>query len=207
MTKQEPKQVDRTDGMTGEQLRAVNDGEIPAIELLNAAGYEAVDLAIRIEEIEGELHALKARLTYLQTERMPDLMDEIGFASFKLKTGAANQHTHEFTLARGMTGSFPKDPTKNRAAVEWLEQNEADGIIKTRLHADFPRSEWQAAQEIAHAISNRCDPIVSATVHPSTLKKFARDKLDAGEEIDLEKLGLYLFRQVKIKGDLKRPNE
>lgn len=182
--------------------------EINTVDQLNAYGVELVAIEQRMKEMEAELHSLKSRAHFLKSEAMPDLMDQIGFSSFKIKPnqGMADQGMadepvpeREFTITRGISGSFPKDVEKNARALEWLEQHEADGIVKTRLQADFPRSEYQAAKDIAHSISNRCDPTISATVHPMTLKKFARERLEAGQEIDLELLGLHSFRFVKVK--------
>ena len=147
----------------------------------------------RIKGLEDALKTENEALRHLLYERMPEVMDEVGLSEFALDDGT------KFTLENGVSGSFPKDPERNEKAIDWLEAHDCDGILKTELKAIFPRGEFHIARDIANRISNQCDPTIASTVHPSTLKKFARDRMAEGEPLDFEALGLSTYRRVKVK--------
>lgn len=183
-----PKLVDEN------QLDAFNQGGDPeALKKLGIIGAEILKLMAYIDQLEETAKQARSELHRLRSERMPEVMDEAGMSQITLNGGMT------FTLKNDVSGSFPRDGKKNELAVEWLKSKGFDDILKTKLEAIFPRHDHYLAENIANRISNQCEPKLTSTVHPSTLKKFARDALRDGQDIDLDLLGLHSYRLVEVK--------
>ena len=171
--------------------------DLPVLIELRKAADEAADIDDQIEAVEADLKELKRRRHELRSKTMPDMMDEVGLSEFASVDGV--NAGIKFVMTRDVVGSFPRDEQRAAAAVKWLEDNGGDGIIKTKMSVHFPREAHQVAIDLAKRISNQCNPIVESTVHPQTLRKFARERFEAGEDVDLDTLGLTAIRYVRTK--------
>jgi hypothetical protein len=150
-----------------------------------------IDLEENIAIMEDDLKAAKHSLQSIRTGRLPDLMAEI----------QSDHFTHdgwECKLNDFVSGSLPKDPVRRAAAIDWLERNEAEGLIKTDVKVVFGRSQYDEAVEVADNLMQEGHAVdVSSGVHAQTLQAFARERIRNGDEIDCELLGLYSGKVVK----------
>ena len=174
--------------------------DLPAEADLTARVVDAAEgmgnLQALIDPLEEELKSLKSRLHLIRTGLLPDLMTEARMTSVTTENGRI------YELTDLISGSIPneaKDPIRHAAAIAWLEDNDAEGLIKSVLTASFGRSQHDVAKEIAASISNRCDPSLSESVHPQSLAAFARQRIKDGEPIDLAVIGLSSIKIVKVK--------
>jgi hypothetical protein len=95
---------------------------------------------------------------------------------------------------------LPKDPDKRDSALAWLEEHEASDIIKTFMTLKFQKSEHNEALSLAAELHERgYDAVTESSVHPSTLIAHVKERLEKGEEVPLDTLGLFAGRRVKIK--------
>lgn len=173
------------------------DGEASAspdaLATLREAIQEMIDLEIIVASLEEDLKAARKSLHSLRTGRLPDLMAEI----------QSDHFTHngwECKLSDFVSGSLPKDPDKRKAALDWLEDHEAGGLIKTDVSLSFGKSQHNEAISLAEGLIADGHAVeVLSGVHAQTLQSFARERIRKGEDIDCELLGLYTGKVVKAK--------
>jgi hypothetical protein len=164
-----------------------------ALAQLREAIQELVSLEETIEQMEEDLKAAKKQREALRTGRIPELMAEIQSDHF---THAG----YEIKLQDFVSGSLPKEPDRRQKAIQWLEANGADGLIKTDLQLQFGRSQHNEALSVADELRQEgYEPRVESGVHAQTLQAFARERIKNGEPIDTETLGLYTGKVAKTK--------
>lgn len=163
------------------------------LEQLHELLEEALALEGAVAQMEDDLKAAKSALHSLRTGRIPDLMaemqmDEISFKGWSIK------------IDDFVSGSLPKDPAKRAKAIEWLESNDAAGLIKTDVSVSFGRSEHEAATSLWQSLESDGLPAsLQSSVHAQTLQAFARQRIRDGESIEPEILGLYVGKVAKMK--------
>ena len=164
-----------------------------ALSRLRQSLAELLDMEKLVEQMEDDLKAAKQSLQLLRTGRIPDLMSEVGVSSMTIDDKTID-------LGDFVSGSLPKDPEKRRRAIAWLESEGADGLIKTEVAVEFGRNQHDDALSLSNVLRNDgYAPLVTSSIAPQTLLKFARDRLAAGEPIDFEVLGLYTGKIAKVK--------
>ncbi len=154
---------------------------------------EAIDLEALAEQQENELKATKAALQRLKTGQIPDLMAEI-------QADKINFRGWEVQVSDFVSGSLPKDDCAREKAIGLINEYGAGGIIKTEVVVQFGRSQhnhavsfYQSLVEAGHSAE------MKRGVHSQTLQKFARERIEAGEQIDLESLGLFTGKFARWK--------
>ena len=171
-----------------------------AVQRLKKSAAEVVQLEATVEALEEQAKQVRKQALHLRSKVMPELMAELGLLEFKADTG------HEFTVADIISGALPKDPVGRAAAISLLESYGAADLIKTDLTLEFGRKEYQEAQDLANKLHlDGYDVEMETGVHAQTLSAFARERLRKGEDIDFDKLGLSLLRQVKVKEPKEKP--
>jgi hypothetical protein len=148
------------------------------------------------EEAEAaEAAAKKANkeLLHKRLHVIPDLMLQIQSDDF----------THaglRIQLKTLVSGVLPKDAPNKEAAIRWLDENDGGGIIKMMLSMDFPRSMREEALAVHDMlVDNGQSPIVETGVHSQTLQAFARERMKEGKPIDLDVLGLKLYKIASVE--------
>lgn len=169
----------------------VNDDRM---EILKAALRDMLRQQRMISTMEEDLKAAKKALDELASKRVPDLMAQIQVDSLTLEGG------YKVELKDFVSGSLPKDDAKRKAAIAWLEEHNGGDLITTDVIVSFGRKQHNSAGAFIVDVQNRLgvQPDVKEGVHPQTLAKFAREKIQNGEEIDLQTLGLYAGRVAKL---------
>lgn len=155
---------------------------------------EAVSFAEQVEAAELLVKHLKSEQKELLEKTIPDAMASAGVDSFKTK-GGVSVSVRDF-----VNGSLPKGLAERKAAIEWLTDAGAVGLLKTKLELEFGRGDHNWAQEV----KSKLDAVGASykekeDVHPQTLAAFARERMKNGEPVDLQALGLYAGRAAKIE--------
>lgn len=173
----------------------VGPTEVPLseIERLNASLSEAIALEKVIDQTEEDLKRMRGDLHKIKTLHIPDMMtsmqlDEVTFKGWQVKI-------NDF-----VSGSLPKDPDRRKKALDWLVDNDGGGLIKTELKLHFAKSQHNEALSVASELEHGgYAPEVDSSVHSSTLKSYARQRIKDGDPIDPETLGLYVGKVADIK--------
>lgn len=158
--------------------------------------HEVVCLQDEIAGAEDKLKKLKQQLNGLLLNRLPEAMlgSDYDFGD-KFET-----EDFSFRLEHMITGSWPKTPEKMAQAEEELCRLEGEDLIQTAVTTKFIPSEHEILLECTQALDKMEIPYQQTTmVNHSSLKKVARDKINAGHPVDCAKLGLYEAPRVVVK--------
>lgn len=155
-------------------------------------------LAVKMKELERDINERKVALAEVEAEHerietkfIPDIMTELGLEEFKLKDGS------KITVKDDVKCSITEE--RKPAAWKWLEDTKNDGIIKTAVEATFGRGEMERARVAMDVLTKSGFMAeISRSVHPSTLKAFVKEQLEAGVDIPLETFGVYERKVAKI---------
>ena len=91
-----------------------------AMQRLVAAAKEIIETEQLIAQLEENLSELKSRHNKAKTIALPDMMAECGLSEFRTDTG------FRIAIEDFVTGSLPKEDSKRREAIAWLESNGAE---------------------------------------------------------------------------------
>ena len=139
-----------------------------------------------VERLENELETAKKDMRRVEQEDLPDLMQELGLETFKLKSGETIEVKPEVDC------SITEE--RRSKAHDWLTTNGFGGLIKTEVVAKFGRDERDAAVACAEQIGGE----MIERVHPSTLKSFVKEQMAAGKPVPFDLFGVHPYNKVKI---------
>lgn len=140
----------------------------------------------KVEKLESELTTAKADVRRIEQEDLPELMQELGLETFRLKTGE--------TIEVKLDVECGISEERRAAAHKWLTENGFSGLIKTEVVVGFGRGEHDAAVEFAEKVGGNA----VERVHPSTLKSFVKEQMEAGKPIPFDLFGIHPFNRVKV---------
>ena len=151
---------------------------------------QLAELLLKLREnvtrLENELETAKKDMRRVEQEDLPDLMQELGLATFKLTTGETIEVKPEIDC--GISEE------RRARAHDWLTTNGFGGLIKTEVVAKFGRDERDAAVACAQQIGGE----MIERVHPSTLKSFIKEQMAAGHPVPFDLFGVHPYNKVKI---------
>jgi hypothetical protein len=139
-----------------------------------------------LEAVEAQLKTAKEDVRRLEQEDLPELMQELGLETFKLTTGELIEVKQDIEC--GISEE------RRARAHAWLTDNGFGGLIKTEVVAKFGRDERDAAVAAAEQIGGE----MVERVHPSTLKSFVKEQMEAGRAIPFDLFAIHPFNRVKI---------
>ena len=145
-----------------------------------------IQLRGNVARLESELATAKEDMRRVEQEDLPDLMQELGLETFKLKSGEVIEVKNEVEC------SISED--RRAAAHHWLTSNGFGGLIKTEVVVKFGRDEHDAAVACAESVGGE----MVERVHPMTLKSFIKEQMEAGKAIPFDTFGVRPFNKVKI---------
>ena len=144
-----------------------------------------------VEEAETLLKTLKSERQKLSTQMIPDLMDEMGVERVDVDGLTV-------TKKQIVAASIPVD--KRELAFDWLRERGLDDIIKNDVVCSFGRGQDNLAKDAFWTLKDKgLEPSTNTHIHPMTLKAFVKDRVEQGQEIDLDLFGAFLTNAVEIK--------
>ena len=150
------------------------------------------DKEAEIESLEKTLKARKEALRKQSEEELPSMMAEIGVNSFELDDGSK-------VSVRDLYGGHISVANRDAAYV-WLRENGFDDIIKNTLSIVFGRGEDQKADHFMKILEGHgLLPEQNTGVHPSTLKAWIKERMEAGDEFPMDLFGAYIGQRAIIK--------
>ena len=150
------------------------------------------DKEAEIESLEKTLKARKEALRKQSEEELPSMMAEIGVNSFELDDGSK-------VSVRDLYGGHISVANRDAAYV-WLRENGFDDIIKNTLSIVFGRGEDQKADHFMKILEGHgLLPEQNTSIHPSTLKAWIKERMEAGDEFPMDLFGAYIGQRAIIK--------
>lgn len=175
-------------------LGEANSASPDKLAKMRELAEEAGQLERSIVELEEAVKAQKERARQIKEGQLTEIMLELGIPTFETEDGI------EFKLHNYMSGSLPKEPEARASAIDYVEEQGGEAIIKNVITITFEKSQHNEAMHVAQTIREMgyaCE--VEPSIHAGTLQKFGREKLAAGEDFDMERVGLNSGRVVKVK--------
>jgi len=162
------------------------------IERISPLVKKATELADEIKKGEQHIKERKAALRKMLDVDIPELMTELGLFSVTTSEGKAVEIV-PFIDARIAVANKPR-------AFGWLRENGFGDLIKHQVVAQFAAGEDAEASACKlYLEENHFTTIDKQEVHPQTLKAWARERDEKGEEIPEDIFGIYRGTTTKIK--------
>lgn len=162
---------------------------------LGELGQYAAKLVKKQKEIAAAEEALKALRTeerHIAQEEIPTLMDNLGMDKITLNSG------HVIAVKESVHCSIPA--AKKPEAFVWMDEHGHGDLIKAAVTAKFGRGDKDEAYNAVRALEALgVHPDLSETVHPGTLKAWARKELEAGRALPESIFNIHIARIAEVK--------
>jgi hypothetical protein len=170
--------------------------DVNQLQSLEKLVQRAMVLAKQVDDMMEIVSNWGKEYFNITEQLIPELMGAAGINQFTTKAGL------KITIREFIEGSLPKkDEVKRKAAMEWLMNNGGADIIKAQIVIPFNRGDHNYKQEVKHALQEvSAEYKETEDVHHSTLAAFVREKIQKGEAVPIELLGLYAGRKARIEG-------
>lgn len=149
------------------------------------------DIENQISDAEAHLKRLKGEKHRLSTEQIPGLMDEMGLDRIDVEglTVTTNLKVHASIKEENKSDAFA-----------WLRQEGLDDIIKNDVTLSFGKGEDNVAGDVIGMLEQKgFEPSSKTHIHPSTLKKFIKERFTEGKPIDLDLFGAFIANTAEIR--------
>lgn len=194
--KKAPKQAIKQDEVE-EDFEEKEEATEDQLQQIKKEANRAVAIAKQIEDLEAAIGTLKGEQDGILNKTLPSLLDSAGMIDFTLDDGSSIE------IKDVVSGSLPsadKKPEERSKALKWLMANGGRGLIKTSFLTEFGVGQERMATFFKQLIvKNKYVAKETVGVHPQTLCAFVREKLENGEQVPTEMLGVYTGRHAKIK--------
>ena len=174
------------------------DGEMTAPAALQLNDLQimvnkALELQRQLDQLSAMGDEINKELNTILTKSLPDQRAAAGVPEFKTEEGA------KVSIKEFVHGSLPKEPERRKAALKWLVSAKAGGLIKSKITIDLEKGQTKEKKAAAAALKKLGIAFYDEeTVHPQSLMAFARERMEAGQAVPLETLGLFAGRAAKI---------
>jgi hypothetical protein len=153
---------------------------------------EATAKVVRLEDALLEAKALERRL---EEEVLPALMDEAGVKDIGLDT--------EDRLVRGEEVYASISQVNMPKAVAWLAKHNMASIVKANILIPLTQGDIQTQKKITLLLTKaKVKFAVNNTIHPQTLKAFARESVAEGRKLP-QQIAVHIQPVVHIKAPRK----
>ncbi len=151
-----------------------------------------INLEDQLEHAEEAVERLKEELREIQEKQLPDLLKEKNLSEIRLASG------EKLILQEKVFASIPVE--NKEPAHTWLREQGFGDLIKNLVTLTFARGEDNRAKLILEELRSRgFEPQNNVSVHPQTLKAFAREQLANGKPLPEDRFVVTIVPSVKIQ--------
>jgi hypothetical protein len=152
---------------------------------------EAQRQSALLEEHEQAAKDAKKEYQRITRELIPAEMEAMGLERVDVDGNSVS-------LQQFVYASIPA--SRKEEAYNFLRSIGEDDIIKNEVSVQFSRGQDNMAGAFFDDCSRQgLDPTQKQSVHPMTLKGWVKERLQSGQEIDLEMFGAYVGTEAKIR--------
>lgn len=160
------------------------------IKQLSELADELFDAQTKVSELEADLKAAQKNVQRLSEFTIPEAMDTLGVTELKTTSG----------LIVEVGDSIKAGNLKRADGLKWLREIGEGGCIKTLVGVPFTAGSEADADEFVERLAGEgLAAKKTAEVNHMTLKSIIKRLLEAGEEVPMETLGAFQFRQATVK--------
>lgn len=180
-----------------------------SLKMLTKEAENVVELTARIKTGTELLKNLKKEVEESTRVTIPELMDEVGISSLELRGGK------KLTLKPFVEATIPAKgsvdrcrdederenlKTRREEGFEWLENNEGGALITNVIQIPIPKGDEEALEDLKLLLEHHdVDFTYDKTVHPATLKKFIKEKLEMAVDVPKETFNLFQGVRAEVK--------
>lgn len=168
-----------------------------SVEAVSALVKEQVTLEDRISNGEELLKQLKAELAEIQDKKLPDAMLGAGISRFDTDDG----DTVKIDKAYYASVTKAHEPE----FYEWLENEGHEAMLDASIVFKLGKGQYAEAKEFLETLTTGplgnqlpVEPTVTASIHWATLRAFAREQTEEGNDL-FEHLNVHYVNRAKIK--------
>ncbi len=180
--------------------------------VINAA-RDLMRLEMEIADLELQVKVKTEKYRLMATETVPELMKSVGQTElplangYKLKVESVVRASipAESTIERANEEERPLLEARRAEAFVWLRANKAGSLIKDEVRISLGKGQSSFVKKLLAVIrktakSAKADIFTEQkeTVHPSTLSKYIREKLEAGAEVPLETFSVFQGHEAQV---------
>ena len=183
MTKNDEEMAPEIPDYTGHEEKVGSD----AFSQLNKVADELLVAQDEVAKLEAKLKLAQAKVKDLEEHKLPELMAKVK------QTECTTENGVKVTMVKKVHASWPSEEEKQAKAVADLERRNMGSIVKRFFTIKFGRDEEKWAKKFESDLRRRkqqVDLSVTRKVEPSTLTKFLKDTLEAGDPTAMDS-GLY----------------
>jgi hypothetical protein len=156
-----------------------------------------VELSKELTVIESQASSVKDRIRRIETELLPEKMNEMGMTKVEIDG-------NEVSVSTFVSARLPKDPMQRQQAFQHLRELGCGDFIKNTVSISFPVTQDNRAKALADDLSNQGYTTETNTwVENPTLRKVVKEQVDKGSPINLDLFNGFIGFITKIKGDKK----
>jgi hypothetical protein len=181
----------------------------PASNTLGVArsmGQEMHDRILEIADLKDHLKKKENELLRLQTIDLPEFMQENHLLGFKLDNGEEIEIqnfikckcTFKYCHKRQERSCHKKAEmeVRQQQCFEWLRNNNAGSLVKTKVEVNFDKKDDAKAQEFSKELRDRgISYNESSGVIISQVKGLFNERLAEGKDIPMETFKVYIGRK------------
>ena len=148
-------------------------------------------IELEMAELENQTKTLLSRKRELEERDIPNALTEAGVSEFTTLEGLK-------VSTKFIVGSIPAE--RKDEAYTWLDDHGHGSIIKRGVQVNFDKGSTEAAEKAAEAMrSMGFDPKVTLNIHAQTFMSFAREQIQKGNMLPLDKWGVFHGTKAVIK--------
>ncbi len=161
---------------------------------LGVAVNKLIEKQEQIAVMEEAIKQAKAEERNMSQVLIPEIMDNIGSGVSKITLTDGRVIECKDAVQCSITAA-------NRSkAYSWMDDHGHGDLIKFNLVAKFQRGEKDMAEEAQDALDDiGVDSSIDESVHPGTLKAWARKELEAGRALPEDLFNVHVVRITSVK--------
>ena len=170
-------------------------------DLTTEKGSELSDLIRQASDVNKAISGAEEAVKSLKKTRDKYLYDLIPSKMTEIGMDKVEVDGNSVSLTTFVSATMPKDPLQKDLAIQHLRSIGCADFIKNKLEVSFGLTQDNEAKALeADLVEAGHDTSSKIWIEPMTLKKLAKERLQAGQEFDTELFNAHIGTVAKIKG-------
>lgn len=172
------------------------------LDTLKGYALQQIALEDEIEQLGKMMADRQSELNELKIKTLPVAFSALNLTSITV----GNTQVRVETGVDARMPNAEKEPAKRKEVMEWLVENNHQGIIKVFMECQFSKGDYELAKTISEYIKKKykLPVIVEEAVHAATYKALIKDLLvNKNAILPEEKLGVFRYTYTVVD----RPEE
>lgn len=172
-------------------------------------GNELINLKRSLADLEDKAKAVAEKIRQIETQELPEIMENCNVDKFEFGNGYKVQVNSIIKASLPAKSAIDKEKDEERKAelehrlnqgLKWLRENGGTEIIKNVFAVEFSKGQDNIVGDfVGRAEELKLPYQRQQSVHPSNLSRFVKEKMQKGDNVPKEALGVYCGKQAVVK--------